>query len=733
MAEERKQSFRSTASEIDVKSVLISSGIATEEMNQHHPVEMSSDLDINSILPKVEASHLRNVSNAQEIAEQFNLLLQEEDMEPPEIVEDLGAGAIKSALMDNLENKMKEQWSSNKRSTIHHNLHQAVTHHFRSHSQPQITPESSAKSDHSTTSNPRHTQSYPHSSNHLGMPFIASPRDSNPKIVSQILGNVVRSPRHTKGLSSIKFSLPRRFSNNSIAKPSTPPNHHRVNSDSQHTLSPIHGDHTETTDDIPPNLKSNGLLSPSATAGTVDLPIVHQDVVDGDHHSSDHLPTAVSNDLTAPNSTDSADIGTFCKLHLVERDYKSLSFDQYTAHHLAQFLADSTRNEFESNGSNSALRSKVFSAEIDGATLKRNLNGNFIKKTFETEEHKFKKCTQQYLIQCGDDGTILEQWDCSKVFEFLYFAESQVVQRAIIELEIDGARFAAMDFSEFKSTLNTKGIKTGMAREYFQKLDEHRNVSTAQTVHKVQSAAVQPVGSKSNLSLKPFIEYTADEVTQCLHQEVRAEFESVGKDDEIYSVVTTQQIDGKLLMEKLNEEFIKKSFEKRFKKATIHWIIDSAPSTVDASWTCDQVAEWLYFAECAVVNKAILELELDGKTLAAMDSKEFKGKLKGKSIKSPMATKYWDKIVSSESLGLFHSVLFLFHFYPLSLSLTLCVWIPLESLSEREDSSNTVHSINCHRISSPKKIAKIEDRRCTAIDGVTATFKSNDYSDSAGS
>ena len=621
MTEAVKLGLQNSESELDVDSILDTPDLMTQQLNNHPVATTTSEIDVNFILPKVEASHLRNVSDAQEIAEQFNLLLQEEDMEPTEIVEDLLEGADNSALMERLETKVKQSWSSKKRSTIHHNLHQAVMahHHLRSRSQPQITPQSSlTQSASNGPSNVNGRHSFPHHGHghghgHQLQPLIgSSPRTSNSAIVSKIM-DVVRLPKqHTKTLSSRALSIGRRATNTS-----SPSLHDRVESNSNHT--PTRFEQLE--EDEEDEHKTNGLQSSSSTTATA------------------------TNDPTAPSPA----------------GYGDVPFHDYTPQHLAQFIGDSARSEFAANGHCSELRDRVFGAEIDGAKLRANLNADFIKNTLQTEAHKFKKATVQYLVQCGRDGLIKDSWPCSKVLEFLYFAESMVMKRAIVDLQIDGAAVEAMNVNAFLSTMKAKGIKAGMAREYFKKIDRHRTDCAAaqRTLSHPQSAPqLQSDIDPNGIATKPFIEYTADDVAQCLHADIRSAF-TVEKGGDLRGVVMEHKIDGAVFVGNLNEEYIKSTFKKRFKKVTIQYILETAPSAVTAACTVDGVVEYLYFAECAVVQRAILELQLDGQTLAAMDIKEFKSKLKGKDIKSGMATKYWDKIVSlahSLSLSIYISI-----------------------------------------------------------------------------
>merc|ERR1712173_221154 len=95
-------------------------------------------------------------------------------------------------------------------------------------------------------------------------------------------------------------------------------------------------------------------------------------------------------------------------------------------------------------------------------------------------------------------------------------------------------------------------------------------------------------------------------------------------------------MDGKALKANLNESYFKNTNNKsikdgkhKFKKATIKQIIDD-DAQIDASWSCSQVFEFLYFAECALLQNAIINLNIDGKEFANMDVKEWNKRLKAK-------------------------------------------------------------------------------------------------------
>ncbi len=104
-------------------------------------------------------------------------------------------------------------------------------------------------------------------------------------------------------------------------------------------------------------------------------PSLH-DRVDSD---SNHIPTR-----TELEEEDSKTSGAAAAAPPPPSGYSGLPFSEYTPQHLAQFIGDSVRSEFAANGHCSELRDRVFGAEIDGAKLRSNLNGDFIKNRLQT-------------------------------------------------------------------------------------------------------------------------------------------------------------------------------------------------------------------------------------------------------------------------------------------------------------------------------------------------------------
>ena len=70
-----------------------------------------------------------------------------------------------------------------------------------------------------------------------------------------------------------------------------------------------------------------------------------------------------------------------------------------------------------------------------------------------------------------DKGVIKHEWTCQDVLRFLYFAESQVVKNAIIDLKIDGKSFLEIDKREFAAKLKkNSNIPLGVSNAYFNKI-----------------------------------------------------------------------------------------------------------------------------------------------------------------------------------------------------------------------------------------------------------------------
>ena len=91
---------------------------------------------------------------------------------------------------------------------------------------------------------------------------------------------------------------------------------------------------------------------------------------------------------------------------------------------------------------------------MDGGVLSANVcDDAWLKRTFNQRGHKFKKAVLRYLALQGAQGGIAAAWSRDDVVRSLYFAESSLVQRALIESGIDGAKFAELGKKGFTKEL----------------------------------------------------------------------------------------------------------------------------------------------------------------------------------------------------------------------------------------------------------------------------------------
>merc|ERR1712244_212226 len=103
----------------------------------------------------------------------------------------------------------------------------------------------------------------------------------------------------------------------------------------------------------------------------------------------------------------------------------------------------------------------------------------------------------------------------------------------------------------------------------------------------------------------------------------------MGTECDLHRIVFDENIDGKVLKENLNESWTKSTFNKnikdgkhKFKKATIKYLMESMDD-IDETWSTQKVFKFLYFAECAIIQNAIISKQIDGAMFDGMDSKEW--------------------------------------------------------------------------------------------------------------
>ena len=157
---------------------------------------------------------------------------------------------------------------------------------------------------------------------------------------------------------------------------------------------------------------------------------------------------------------------------------------------------------------------------------------------------------------------------------------------------------------------------------------------------------------RANYSNLFFVEYECEHIAQFIFDETEREFNENGKDCDLYRIVFDDEINGIKLKQNLSEDWLKsainnkiKDGKHKLKKATIKQIMDDI-AHIDENWQCEQVFEFLYFAECALLQNAIINLQIDGKEFADMDTKEWSKRLKAE-YKIPLSVSqgYYNQIV----------------------------------------------------------------------------------------
>ena len=301
-----------------------------------------------NLVPEVEPTHLKQVSNANEVAAEFNEFIKEQDFGLLEIEEDMNEGEQNSIIMDHIEKKLgsKKKWNAQKRSTIHKQLQNYV----------ELTRNESDPNANSNTNGQSRSSYKP-------------ARESNVVLLDKIIN-----------IAQLK------------------------------------------------------------------------DRTDSNNNSNNQKATQYD----------------------TYTNYKDIRFRDYHFKHLAQFIEDHTQQEFIEDGNSCDLYKIVYENRINGTILLSNLNESYIKQTFNQNikdgKHKFKKITIKYIMDQYQNDVIKNEWTCQDVFRFLYFAESQVVKQAIIDLQIDGKVFLSIDQPEFARRLGTCGIKLGPANNWHTKI-----------------------------------------------------------------------------------------------------------------------------------------------------------------------------------------------------------------------------------------------------------------------
>eukprot|EP01084_Bolivina_argentea_P285269 489164_1 len=83
--------------------------------------------DDESAVLQVEPSHLKQISNAEHIAKEFNRFVVDQDFESNDIKEDLDEGPQHSIIMEQIQTKLNKKWNNKKRNDIHQRLQEVIT------------------------------------------------------------------------------------------------------------------------------------------------------------------------------------------------------------------------------------------------------------------------------------------------------------------------------------------------------------------------------------------------------------------------------------------------------------------------------------------------------------------------------------------------------------------------------------------------------------------------------
>lgn len=140
--------------------------------------------------------------------------------------------------------------------------------------------------------------------------------------------------------------------------------------------------------------------------------------------------------------------------------YYQLQFRDYGPKHIARCIEEKVEEEFRNDiESNCDLYKAVFDLNLNGVKLVAALSlyQNYLQTAIKTNKkngHGLTKLAIRYILKQYRKADIIRpEWTCHDVFRFLYFAESEAVKNAVVELGLDGIGFLQMDESTFRYSL----------------------------------------------------------------------------------------------------------------------------------------------------------------------------------------------------------------------------------------------------------------------------------------